>query len=116
MAPLPTHVRRYRRAWALTQRELAALIGELSPDSVSAYERLANRPAYEALIALELIFGAQAHDLFPSIGLAVIRAVMDNAVLLRDSLLARSDTVSQRKRRLLDDLIIRSANLLSTYD
>jgi hypothetical protein len=116
MAPLPTHVRRYRRGWALSQRELATLIGRASEDSVGCYERLANMPRHEALIALEFIFGVHAHDLFPAMGLSVVRVVLGNAVSLRETLTTKSDAASVRKRRLLDDLITRSAHLLSAYE
>lgn len=116
MAPLPTHLRGYRRAWALTQRELAVLLGGMARESVGRYERLGMMPGFETLVALEFIFGTHGHDLFPAIGLSVIRAVRDNAVSLRDSLLSGSDAASVRKRRLLDDLITRSASLLSAYD
>jgi transcriptional regulator with XRE-family HTH domain len=109
-------VRRYRRAWALTQRELAALIGRVSEDSISRYERLGTVPGQEAMVALELIFGTTLCDLFPGVGFAVVRMIRDNAIVLRDRILLRSDAASRRKRCLLDDLIIRSAKLLSSYD
>src|ERR1700722_5008905 len=90
MAPLPTQVRRYRRAWALTQRELGVLLGGMSDETVSRYERLGAMPGHVSLIALELIFGTHAHELFPAIGVSVVRTVRDNAVSLRDSLLSGS--------------------------
>lgn len=116
MAPLPTHVRRYRRDWALTQRELGVLLGGIGRGSVSRYERLGMMPGFEVLIALEFIFGTHGHDLYPGLALSVIRAVRDNAVSLKDSTLTDSDAASLRKRRLLDDVITRSTSLLSAYD
>lgn len=112
---LPTHVRRHRRAWGLTQDELAILLG-MRDATVSQYEKLVRVPGRKALIGLHFIFGEPIHELFPALGLSVIRAVRDNAVSLRDELLARSDAASSRKRRLLDDIITRSASLLASYD
>lgn len=116
MQPLPTQVRRFRLAWALTQRELAELLGSVTGDSVSGYERLASMPGHEALIALELLFGAHAYDLFPAVGLSVVSAVLNSAVSMRDALKALSDAASARKRQFLDELIIRSTTILSAYD
>jgi transcriptional regulator with XRE-family HTH domain len=112
---LPTHVRRHRRAWALTQEELATLLG-MRDATVSQYEQLVRVPGQKALVGLQFIFSTPAHDLFPAFGLPVIRAVRDNAVLMREALRAKTDRASSRKRRLLDDLITRSATLLSSYD
>ena len=88
----PTHVRRHRRTWAFTQEELATLLG-VREAAVSQYEQLVRTPSREALVGLQFIFSKSAHELVPALGVSVIRAVMGNAVLMRDSLLAQSDAV-----------------------
>lgn len=115
-SPLPTYLRKHRRKWALSQRELAELLGGTARSRISQYERLVRAPSTEALIGLEFIFGEPPHGLFPGVGLSVIRAVLGNAVILRDEVLAKSDAVSARKRHLLDSLITRSVSLLTSYE
>src|SRR5437588_10316391 len=82
--PLPTYLRTHRRKWALSQRELALLLGGSSRSTISQYETLVRTPHREALIGLEFIFSGQSSQLFPTIELSIIRAVMGNAVGLRD--------------------------------
>lgn len=106
--PLPTYLRSRRRKWALTQHELAELLGSVSTSAISKYETLARTPSLEVMIAFELVFGEPSGDLFPALSQGVRRAVVHNAVALRDRLAERTDAKSVRKRRLLDELIIRS--------
>ena len=114
--PLPTYLRTHRRKWAFSQREVAQLLGGTSRSTISQYETLVRTPHREALIGLEFIFSGQSGELFPTIELSIIRAVMGNAVELRDVLIAKSDAASVRKCRLLGDLITRSALLLASYE
>ncbi|HEY2445038.1 MAG TPA: hypothetical protein VGI20_04800 [Rhizomicrobium sp.] len=83
---------------------------------MSQYETLSRTPHREALIGLEFIFSGRSGQLFPTIELSIIRAVMGNAVELRDVLIAKSDAASVRKCRLLGDVINRSALLLASYE
>jgi transcriptional regulator with XRE-family HTH domain len=106
--PLPTYLRSHRRAWALTQRELAELLGDVSPSAISKYETLTRTPSLEVMVALEVVFGEPSHELFPALSHAVRRAVVLNATALVDRLAEKRDAKSVRKRRLLEDLIIRS--------
>jgi transcriptional regulator with XRE-family HTH domain len=105
---LLSHVRRQRRRWALTQLELAGLLAA-SESIVSKYETLARLPSLEALIALEIIFGHSARDLFPAIYHEQRRAVLRVAETLLVSLSSRLDKRSRRKSELLRDLITRHA-------
>jgi transcriptional regulator with XRE-family HTH domain len=105
----------HRLTWALTQRELGALLG-IRKQSVSQYEQLSRVPRQKILISLELIFAEPAHVLFPTHSQSVAYAVMANAVALREVLLRNPNGASARKRRFLDDLISRSATFLSEYE
>lgn len=111
-----SRLKKHRRAWALSQRELAMLLGGKSRVAVTLYETQRRKPSLEALISFELIFGSPVHSLFPSLALAVARTVRKNAVRMREGLCAKSDAASVRKCRLLDDLITRSTELLSLYE
>lgn len=105
--PLPSYLRTRRRKWALTQSELAELLGERSRSVVSKYETLERTPNHEALLALEFVFEETARSLFPALSHEVRRTVLRNAVALREKLAEKSDARSLRKRKLLDALIIR---------
>ncbi len=110
--PFPTYLRTNRRKWALSQRELADLVGGVSAGAISKYETLARPPSAELLLACEFIFDQPAHALFPAMALGVVRAVLRNAQILRAELADKHDAESVRKRRLLDDVVIRSKKIL----
>ena len=105
--PFPTHVRKQRRRWALSQRELAQLLGG-SESIVAKYERGARTPSLEAALALEVVFGIVPRDLFPSKFHDQRRAVVRRAEALLESLASRQDRQTRRKRKLLGELITRS--------
>jgi transcriptional regulator with XRE-family HTH domain len=105
----------HRLTWALTQRELGILLG-IRKQTVSKYEQSSSVPHQKVLISLQLIFSEPAHELFPTHSRSVVRALMINAVSLREALMREPGAASARKRRFLDDLISRSAIFLSAYE
>ncbi len=105
--PLPSYLRTYRRKWALTQRELAELLGGVSSDAISKYETLARLPSIQVMLGIEIVFDEKSHDLLPALSYSVRRSVRRNAVALIDRLADKTDARSVQKRRLLDDLITR---------
>ena len=106
--PLPTYLRSYRRKWALTQCELAELLGGISPSTISKYETLARTPSAEVMLALEMIFEEAPSAIFPALSQSARRMVLRNAVVLQDRLAEKHDARSVRKRCLLDAMITRS--------
>ena len=106
--PLPTYLRSHRRKWALTQRDLAVLLGDVSASTVSKYETLARTPSPEAMFALEVVFKVPASALFPALSRAARRAVLRNAAALEDRLAERHDARSVRVRLLLTDILTHS--------
>jgi len=110
--PFPTYLRTHRRKWALSQGELAELLGGITADAISKYETLARPPSSELLIACEFVFEQPALALFPAMSLAIAREILGNARAIRGRLADRSDAQSVRKRLLLDNLIIRSEQIL----
>jgi transcriptional regulator with XRE-family HTH domain len=106
--PLPSYLRSERRKWALTQRELAELLGDISPSVISKYETLVRTPSAETMLGLQVVFGVEPHTLFPALSDVMRRAVIVKAVALGERLADKQDARSLRKRRLLDDMISRS--------
>ena len=83
---LQTYLRTYRKRSALTQDELAALLGCKSGVSVCEYERLKERPSLETALACQAIFGVSVEELFPSIYEKVVDDVVKRARLMSKQL------------------------------
>lgn len=73
--PLPHYLRTYRRRSALTQRQVAWLLGCQAGSKVSRYERFARTPSLPTVIAYELILGTPARELFRGTYEAVILVI-----------------------------------------
>lgn len=105
--PHHIHVRRTRRRWALSQSELALLLGT-SQSIVSRLEGGETIP--DALLAfrLQAIFGHSPRALFPGLYGSAEDAVMANAARFDRSLGERQDYATQTKRRLLTSMAHRA--------
>jgi len=62
-----TTLKKHRKLAALTQDELAYLLGCVCGSKLSRYERQGRLPTLETVLALELILNMPVHDLFPGI-------------------------------------------------
>ncbi len=60
-----TYLRRERRKWGLTQKEVASLVGLRSRSQISAIERGVAPPTVQQLLAFQCLFGMTAAQLFP---------------------------------------------------
>ena len=106
----PIYLRTHRDRWGLTQRELAALLGNKSANVISKYERLARHPNVEALIGSEFIFGEKARRLFPELYSAVELGITRRAAHLAEGLVGDETRDALAKRELLDAIAMRAAN------
>ena len=109
MAPIiVTYLRRERRKWGLTQDELALLIGAKSRSQVSMLERGLTRPTAEQLIALCLLFGLTALQLFPQLA----ERARDDAASVAKAMIDASEPDAtlraQRKNTLLRQTLSRA--------
>jgi transcriptional regulator with XRE-family HTH domain len=64
MAQLPNYLRSNRKRLALSQEEVAFLLGSQSGAKVSRYEQFAREPSLKTALALEMIFQRSASELF----------------------------------------------------
>ena len=62
---LRCYLRRHRRAWGLTQQEIASLVGLRSAAHVSRIEHGKRPPSLEAALACQVIFGIPPDAMFP---------------------------------------------------
>jgi len=72
---LKSYARPLRRRWALTQRELAFLVGVKSSTAISRIEGLKRIPSLAAAVAYAVIFDLGPLDLFPSYVVEIQQAV-----------------------------------------
>jgi transcriptional regulator with XRE-family HTH domain len=83
MSPrVPSYLRRARRAWGLTQRQLALLLGIASRAHISRLESQQRNPSVELLLAFEVLFGDSPKELFPTKYAHIEEEVLRNAALL----------------------------------
>ena len=64
---LPCYLATFRENWALTQQELATLLGYKSHRQVSRLEQSACPPKSDAMLATELLFGLPPREMFPGL-------------------------------------------------
>lgn len=102
-----TYVRSSRKRWALSQDELAELLG-ISQSVVSRYETGDMPPDPHTLFGLQVIFGTSPRALFPTLYRMVEEKVMARAVRLDRHIGQRQDSAAQLKRRLLTSMVFRA--------
>lgn len=102
-----SYVRRNRRRWGLTQRELALLLGLSSSTAVSRIERSKRTPSTATLIACSIVFGLSVPELFPLLQKEIEEAVLGTAKDLYEQLDAKNDKQWELKRKLFKEILAR---------
>lgn len=105
------YIRAHRRKWALTQVELARLLGLASRSAVSRIERAERVPTTATIIACGIIFGLDASALFPSLYDDIKREIKQAIIEMNDELAAQSDKNAMRKRALLEQILERISSI-----
>ena len=100
-----------RKRWALSQGELADLLG-VSQAHVSRIEEgeSAKSTKLETVLALQVIFDRSPRSLFPGIYDAVEESVIRRGANLDTSLRQKSDPDSEKKKQLLTTLVKRATS------
>jgi transcriptional regulator with XRE-family HTH domain len=98
------YLRTHRRVWALTQAELAALLGLDSPSQISRLEhtKCKRGPSYETALACQVLFGIEPRDMYPSIHRKVEERVMRACYHMHQGLENSTSLSDLRKRELLE--------------
>lgn len=102
---VPHRLKGKRKGWGLTQNELATLLGCRSGNHVSRVERALRRPSVRFLIASHILFGRSVEHLFKSLYDLVEEHVIREAYLFHERLVADDSPQSERKRKLLTQVI-----------
>lgn len=85
------HLRRYRKRGALTQVEIAFLLGAACGTKVSRHERATRPPSLQTALTYQAIFGVPVHELFPQDYRDAVAAVQARADQLSRSVARRPD-------------------------
>lgn len=106
LQPLSNYLKMYRKRSGLSQDELALLLGCTSGSKISRYERSCRVPSLDTVIALEVVFGEPARELFGGRYERVRRDVRRRAQRLSRRVDARDVTpVNKRKLDFLTEVI-----------
>tara|TARA_R110002051_G_scaffold154470_3_gene226623 strand:+ start:502 stop:843 length:342 start_codon:yes stop_codon:yes gene_type:complete len=97
----------HRKRWALSQRELALLLGHESRSVVSRLELGQARPSLPCALRCETVFGVGVAELFPDLIEETREVVMRQAARLDLQVRDRTDAPSARKRTLLLGMVER---------
>ena len=102
---LPNYLRSNRKRLALSQDEVAFLLGAQGGGSVCRYERFARTPNLETALALEVIFQRPVSELLGGVYQTVEKVVAKRAKVLAGKVIKRSGTKTNlRKRKVLTSI------------
>lgn len=96
-----------RKAWGLTQNQLAVLLIGKSRSLISRVERAQACPCTHIVIASTILFGRSVEHLFKGLYDAVEEHVLREAYTLEEKLSGDDRPVAKRKRELLAGVIQR---------
>lgn len=106
-SPLPSYLRTHRKRWALSQKDLGALLGGVSGTAIAKYETLRRKPPVSVVLGCEIIFGERAQELFPALHGKVRDIILGRAGALLAAVEGRADEASLTKKRLLSSILER---------
>jgi DNA-binding XRE family transcriptional regulator len=99
------YLRRYRKRGALTQEEIAFLLGAGCGTKVSRHERAARPPSLQTALTYQAIFGVPIHELFPQDYRQAVTAVQTRAAQLSRTVARRpEETKTPFKRQILESV------------
>ena len=105
-----TYLRRERRKWGLTQRELARLVGIKSRAQISMLEHGHATPTAEQLLAFQALFGMTTAQLFPQLAEDAHEIVLRHSQAMIEAAGTDATLRAQRKNTLLRQTLSRAVN------
>lgn len=108
--PAFNYLRAHRQRCGLSEEELARLLGRSRASGIGRFETGVRVPNGEFLLGCEVVFGVKPRDLFPGLYETVEEAVMGRAADLSKTLEGKVDQASDKKRRLLAEMVERAAD------
>jgi transcriptional regulator with XRE-family HTH domain len=106
---LPNYLRSHRKRLALSQGEMAFLLGSQSGTKVSRYEHFAREPSLAAALAFEVIFQKPVRELFAGRYREIVRQVAARAKVMTYRIsLQKGTAMCARKRQCLGGIAARA--------
>jgi DNA-binding XRE family transcriptional regulator len=99
----------FRRRYALSEQELANLVGYASKSTVCRFERGLRPPTFRFALACEVVFGERARDLFPAHYARLEEMVLARALKLDEKVRHRTGAAAAKKRELLEGMVERAS-------
>jgi len=95
------YLRSHRRKWAITQKELAFLLGHKSPTHISRLEQGKRIPSKDVVLACEVLFGVPARSCFPKLYAEIEETVLARAATLYERIDNETSKTAIRKKEFL---------------
>src|SRR5437667_8625700 len=95
---LQNYLRANRKRLALSQDDVAFLLGTRSGGKVCRYEHFVRLPSLETALAYEAIFRRSVSELFPGLYQKVERDVAERAIILAERKDRKANRQTARKR------------------
>jgi len=109
--PLPNYLRAHRKRAALSQDDVAFLLGKRGGEKVCRHELFSHNPDLETLLAYAVIFQKPAEELFTGLFRQIRREVLVRVrVLAHKTKRQRPGPMRNRKMELLLALITKLSN------
>lgn len=105
--PLPSYFKTLRKKRALTQGDMARLLGTMSASALSKYERLVRIPPARILMGVEVVFNDTIREVYPALFAEVAAAILARAKDLLAELADAGGQVAEARRSALIELISR---------
>lgn len=106
--PHTNHLRFHRKQWALSQGQLAHLVGLRARSVISSYELGRADPGLRFALAYQFIFGVRLEALFPGVSKEIQDEIMRRAVSLDEACRDKNDPTSARVLELLQEMSVRA--------
>lgn len=110
------YLRTHRRKWALTQKELAFLLGRKSSTQVSRLEQGKRIPGIDIMLACEVLFGLTPRNTFPKRYTDIEEAVLARAATLYKRLDKETSRDAMRKKEFLSAALKRAITRLNEIE
>jgi transcriptional regulator with XRE-family HTH domain len=108
-----SYLRKHRRQWALTQKELIFLLGRDCASLISRLEQGKRVPCAAMLLACEILFGSTSRELFPKLYTDVEDGVLQRAAKLYEEIERHEGPVAARKKEFINIVLKRAVTVTS---
>ncbi len=113
-SPLPNHLLAHRKRLALTQDEMAYLLGTQEGSNVCRGERFTRMPSLEDALAYEAIHGKPVRELFAGLYENIAQGVAARATTLAARDGDKSGRRAEHRRKMLAAIAARRSNTIQT--